>query len=241
MDTQVLVIVVGVGILIGLAKGGLGGVAMLAVPLLSLVMDTKTAVASALPLLLVGDAIATYAYWGEWDKRMMWLMLPAGIGGTLVGVYLLTITPDVALRRFIGIITLLYVAYRLAGVWLQALEYDPPDWVGMIAGFTAGITSSMAQAGAPPFQAYLLLKHLEPTVFVATFTLYFAVINVVKVPLYIQIGTLRWEPFLQVIGAVVMIPFGVWLGRYFVKHVSVRVFTAVILVMLFVTGVALLI
>lgn len=241
MSIWFIVIVIFTCLIIGFTKGGLSGVSLVVVPLLSLQMPPKIAVATSLPLLLVGDAFAVWAYWGKWDNQIIRLTLPIGIVGAVLGAYLLVQIPEQALRQIIGVLTLLYVAYRFVAYRLQSIEYDPTPPVAYAAGITAGIASSLANAGAPPIAAYLLLKRTTPTIFVAVFALYFAVINVVKLPLFVQADLLSWDAFVSVIWAAPFIPLGVWLGRIFVRWVEPRVFNIAVLVVLFVTGVALLI
>jgi hypothetical protein len=226
-------------LLIGFAKGGLSGIALISVPLLSLTMPTAEAVATVLVLLMVGDVFALWAYWGKWDNRLLWLTLPAGVAGTLLGAYILTQLPDAVLNAIIGVLTLLYVAYRLLADRLQsmALDYDPPPVVGWVAGFVAGMASSLGNAGAPPLAAYLLLKRVLPEVFVAVFAAFFAILNALKLPLFVQSGLLRPDAFLSVIWAAPLIPLGVWLGRRFINWVDPRLFNRLVLLVLFLTGV----
>ncbi|MEM6281420.1 MAG: sulfite exporter TauE/SafE family protein [Chloroflexota bacterium] len=228
-------------LVIGFAKGGLSGIAMICAPLLGVFMPIQQAVVVLLPLLLVGDAFAVWAYWKQWDNRVIWLTLPIGVVGAVAGAYILAQLSDTALRQIIGWLTLLYVAYRLVAYRLKNIDFDPPSPVAYIAGLAAGVTSALANAGAPPLAAYLLLKRISPQTFVAVFALFFAITNMVKLPFFIQTGLLQWNAFLEVIWAAPFVPLGVWLGRIFVRRVEPRVFDVAILAVLFVTGVVLLI
>ncbi|MEO0563653.1 MAG: sulfite exporter TauE/SafE family protein, partial [Chloroflexota bacterium] len=99
---------------VGFAKGGLGSLVLVVVPILSSIMTVQEALGLALPMLLVGDALATAAYWRQWDPQVLWWMVPAGVIGTVAGTYVLIALDDTTLRRIIGVMTLLYVVYRLA-------------------------------------------------------------------------------------------------------------------------------
>ncbi|MEL6152364.1 MAG: sulfite exporter TauE/SafE family protein [Chloroflexota bacterium] len=232
--------VISCALIIGFAKGGLSGIAIICAPLLGLFMPIQQAVALLLPLLLVGDAFAVWAFRGQWDNALIRLTLPAGIAGAVFGAYVLTQISDGMLRQIIGWLTLIYVGYRIIAYRLKDIDFDPPRPVAYVAGVFTGIASSLANAGAPPLAAYLLLKRIMPVTFVAIFALYFAVVNVVKLPLFLQSGLLEWESFLQVIWAAPFVPLGVWLGRIFVQWVEPRVFEVAILIVLFVTGISLL-
>jgi uncharacterized membrane protein YfcA len=237
MSTEFIIVVAATGLIIGLAKGGLGGLAMVVVPLLSLVMKTQVAVATALPLLLVGDAFATWTYWRRWDMKYTWLMVPAGVVGTIIGTLILARINESLLRQIIGIMTLLYVVYRVSANWIAGSTYDPPDWLGQVAGFVAGITSSLAGAGAPPYAAYLLLKRLSPTAFMGTFTLFFVVSNIVKLPAFYQQNLFDFGLLLRVIWSIPLIPLGVWLGRRLIRGMEPAIFDRIILAILAATGV----
>ena len=67
-------------LLIGLSKGGIGGPlpTMLATLMISQRASVATAVALAVPMLMVGDAFALYTYWGTWDRKHSWALIPGG-------------------------------------------------------------------------------------------------------------------------------------------------------------------
>lgn len=241
MTPAFIAVILLTGLTIGFAKGGFGGLVLVVVPLLTLVMPAQQAVVTILPLLILGDGFTMWAYWRQWDNPQSWLMIPAGVVGAVSGTYLLVQISDGALELTIGIMTLVYIAYRAAAARIETLAYDPPPMMGRVAGFASGITSALANAGAPPYSAYLLLKRLPPVTFMATFTLFFTVINLVKLPLFINTGLLTWPAFLRVSIAAPLIPLGVWLGKRFVKRLDQRTFDLLILGVLFVAGVFLII
>jgi uncharacterized membrane protein YfcA len=73
-------------LLYGVAKGGFAGpMAILAVPLMALVMSPTQAAAILLPILVVMDILVVRTYWGTYDRQALRLMLPGGLFGTLAG------------------------------------------------------------------------------------------------------------------------------------------------------------
>lgn len=56
-------------VLVGLSKGGLGGMSLLGVPLMALVMPPVTAAAILLPVLVVMDvvSVASWRAWVDWQ------------------------------------------------------------------------------------------------------------------------------------------------------------------------------
>jgi uncharacterized membrane protein YfcA len=96
MDWDILVIFA-VALIVGLAKGGLGPIGALIVPLLSTIMPVSQAVGVLLPMLMVGDWFALRTYWRAWEIRLIKLTLPGAVVGVVFGLALLTSLSDDAL------------------------------------------------------------------------------------------------------------------------------------------------
>lgn len=227
-------------LLVGFVKGGFGPLGALIVPLLTIVMPTSQAVGLVLPMLLVGDAFAVRAYWREWDMRYLRLTLPSALVGIALALLLLNTLSDDALRRLLGIFTLSVAAYKLASDRLKQVTYTPRDWHGSLAGSMSGFASALANAGGPPMTAYLLLQKLAPVTFVGTSTLFFVILNVIKLPPFLIFGVLKVSKLLSVIYVLPLIPVGVWLGRQLINRINWGLFDALMTLGLISAGVLLL-
>jgi uncharacterized membrane protein YfcA len=233
-------IVVVVGLLIGFSKGGLGAaLVVLVAPLLSLVMPTSEAVSFSLPLLIFGDILALYVYWKQWDMHYVRLMLPSAILGVVIGTIMLATLPDISLRRLLGVFTLIFIVYRVLSVRLMTVTYQPRNWHGYVAGAASGLGSALANTGSPPFTAYMLMQRVTPEVFAATTTLFFAVINVLKVPAQALAGLMRFEHVLSALWVLPLIVVGVWVGRWTISRINQVVFERILLLLLFVASMVL--
>lgn len=227
---------------VGLIKGGLGpGAGALLVPMLSTQMPVADAVALTLPLLLVGDWFALPVYWRKWDSRTLWLMLPAGFVGVLLGALLLSTLPDATLRRVMGAISLVVVLYKLGSDSLAAITYHPHDWHGYLAGWGSGFMSALANVGAPPITAYLLLRKFKPIPFIATTVFFFFVVNLIKVPVFLAADVLDFGELLRTLWAVPLIPLGVWIGKKVLERIDAQKFEWFMLILLAGTGLSLLV
>lgn len=211
-------------LMVGLAKGGLGPLGGLLAPLLSQVMPVQEAVGLTLPLLMIGDVFALRAYWKQWNTRYVRLLLPAAVVGIVLGVLLLKTLPDTTMRTILGIVTLITVAYKLASDSIKRLAYQPRDWHGTVAGGVGGFASALANAGGPPITAYMLLQKLEPTVFISTQVLFFAIINALKLPIFLSANVIDLQRLLSIAPAMLLIPVGVWLGYQVIKRMDRRLF-----------------
>lgn len=228
-------------IFVGVVKGGLGPVpGALIVPLLSTSMPVSDAVGITLPLLIVGDWIALPVYWRTWDSRALRLMLPGAVVGVIMGIVLLTSLPDDTLRHVLGVFTLIVVTYKLASDSLTAMSYTPRGWHGVLAGWGSGFGSALANAGAPPITAYLLLRRVTPTTFIGTTLLFFLVVNLFKLPIFLATDVLRPHQIIGMLWALPLIPLGVWGGRRFIAWIDPAKFERLMLVLLAGVGLILL-
>ena len=220
------------GFMIGLAKGGLGGLGALLTPLLALVLPVALAVGVLLPMLMVGDVFALYMYWKEWDLDLVKRMLPAGVVGALAGTVLLAWLPPDGLRILLGIFVLVVVAYKFLSDRIQAIRYEPRAWHAPAAGLLAGVASGMFNSGGPAFNSYLLLQKLKARPFIATTAIYFALLNLIKVPGFLYTGVLNLPLLFSLWWVFVFIPVGIWVARITLTRLSPSAFEWIIIVLL---------
>lgn len=216
-----------VGILVGFSKGGLGGPVPVAltVPMLTLIIEPQIAVALVLPLLLFADAFALYFYWRQWDRHTIALMLLPGMLGVVTGAATLNAIDAVTLKRIIGGLTLLALGFKIARDQLASVDYEPRKWHGYFAGWASGFGSTLANVGAPPFTAYLLLQpHMTPRRFIGTTTLFFAVMNLTKLPAFAHIGNFDLERLQSIAWVFLLIPPAVLVARKLIDRIDQRAF-----------------
>jgi uncharacterized membrane protein YfcA len=175
----------------GISKGGFGGgIALVAVPLLALVIPPAQAAAIMLPILLVMDAIGVIAYRRLFDLATLKAMLPGALVGVALGGLAFGLLSAAAMRLIIGVIALAFVASYAFGGGERRIARRPSRWLGGLCGALSGFTSTLAHAGSPPAQIYLLPLRLDKTVFVATPVIFFAAVNVAKLIPYALLGQL---------------------------------------------------
>lgn len=211
--------------IVALSKSGLvGSLGMVAVPLLSLVMPARDAAGMMLPLLLVMDAIAVWTYRKDADWRILRIMLPGAMVGTLIGWVLWSVVSDTMVLLFIGIITLLFILDALLPI-RKKLEGLPPSkpW-GVFWGGFAGFTSFISHTGGPPFQIYTLPQRLNPVLYSGTTAFFFAIVNTAKLVPYFFLGQLNVA---NIERAAILAPLavvGVMIGVWLVRRISVKRF-----------------
>ena len=211
--------------IVALSKSGLlGSLGLVAVPLLSLVMPARDAAGMMLPLLLVMDAIAIWTYRKDADWRILKIMLPGAMVGTLVGWALWSFVSDAMVLLFIGIITLLFILDALLPI-RKKLEGLPPSkpWGRFWGGF-AGFTSFISHTGGPPFQIYVLPQRLTPVIYSGTTAFFFAIVNTAKLVPYFFLGQLNVANLTHAAILAPLAVVGVMIGVWLVRRISVKRF-----------------
>jgi hypothetical protein len=231
-----------VGILIGVAKGGLGGlIGTLATPLMSLVMPPSQVVGLVLPMLMLADVFALSTYWKRWRIRLVLLLLPGGVIGVTIGTFFIKNASTELWRNVLAAIVLIFTVYKLVEKFImRKLTYQGKDWHGVLAGLVAGFSSTLAHAGGPPVAIYLLLQKVPPIEFNASTVMFFAILNWIKVPYYVYAGLFDLHRMWQILWIMPVIPLGVALGRWLTDKIDRIWFERLIVVLLLVSGIILL-
>jgi uncharacterized membrane protein YfcA len=177
-------------LLVGLSKGGLTLAGALGTPLLALVTSPVRAAALLLPIFVISDWFGLYAYRRDFDKRIMQIVIPAGLAGIGLGWLSSSVVPERMVGLFIGVIGIAFCvnAWRMRGQFVAPRPADVPR--GLFWGVISGFTSFVAHSGGPPYQIYVLPQQLPKMVFAGTTTLIFALFNMVKLLPYWQLGQL---------------------------------------------------
>lgn len=227
-------------LIVGVAKGGLGGgVAIVGVPLMAVVVSPAQAAAILLPILMVMDALALRGYWAEWDTRNLKILLPAALIGTVLGMVTFGSLSADGLRVLVALVALLYsVQYFLPQG--RGAARSPRLAEGVLWGTLAGFTSFSVHAGGPPLQAYLLPQRMDRTRFQATSVVFFFVVNWSKVGPYAWLGQWNTDNLLTSAVLLPLAPVGILLGRRLHERVNDALFFRVVHASLFAIGVKLL-
>jgi len=210
-------------LLVGLSKGGLPTIGMLAVPLLSMVMSPVKAAALLLPIFVVSDMVSVWLYRRQFSADNLKILIPASLIGVLVGWLTASFTSDSAVTLLIGCIGMGFCL----SVWLRRTE-PPPQAAelrkGIFWGALAGFTSFISHAGAPPFQVYVLPQRLPKAVFAGTASILFTVINLAKVFPYQQLNPYSVEDLYQAAWLVPAALVGTVIGAYLTKIIHEKWF-----------------
>ena len=219
---------------VSISKAGFGGaMGSLSVPILILVLPPKQALGVFLPLFLVTDVWVVYIWRDMLDKRILLVMCAFGIIGQIVGWLLFDYLNDKILTGLIGAIALItsfnYAWRRIrpmkkSSVEIAILVSKRIFQRGAIWCGWSGISSFVSLSGGIPAQIFLLPHSLPRQSFVGTLCVYFFVINMVKIPFYIEIGIFSESTLTISLWLLLVIPIGVFIGKWLNTHLSDQIF-----------------
>src|SRR5271167_4832819 len=227
-------------IILGLSKGGFTGLSSLAMPMMSLVISPVRAAAIVLPVLIVQDWVSVWAFRRDFSPRNLLILIPASMIGVAAGWLLAARVSEDAVRLAVGVISIVFVVYMLIRDRLGRAPVERPGIPdGLLWGSVAGFTSFISHAGSPPFQVYVMPQHLKPRVFAGTATMFFAAVNLIKVPPYFLLGQFSRENLTVSAGLIPVAILSTFVGVWLVRRVAADRFYAIILIITFIIGVKL--
>jgi len=223
--------------LFGLSKGGFSGLGALGLPVLALAVSPVKAAAITLPILIVQDWVGVWAFRREFDRRNLLILAPAALLGVGGGWMMASRVSEAAVRLAVGLISIGFVVFMLArdrAIGDQATSADVPP--GIFWGAISGFTSFVSHAGGPAFLVYTMPQRLPPRIFAGTSVIFFAAVNLLKIPPYFMLGQFSQENLLQ---SAFLLPIGILstlLGVWVARRVPVAKFYNAILVLTVLVG-----
>lgn len=220
-------------VLLGLAKGGFAGLGIASTPMLALYLPPLEAAALILPILITQDLISTYVYRKDWDSWNLKVMLPGAVFGMALAWLLAAYLSDAFIRIVVGGIGLAFVA----NTWLRPakIETHPTTAAsGALWGAVSGFTSFMTQGGGPPFQVYVLPQRLPKMTLVGTTTIFFTVVNLLKIGPYFALAQFTAKNFAT---SLLLLPIAVianFCGIWLVRRTPTDLFYQIAYILLFV-------
>lgn len=227
-------------LLTGISKSGFAGLSLLAVPLMALVIAPSQAAAVMLPMLILADCIGLWFFRASVDWRNIRILIPGAIAGIVLGALTFRMTSDAWLRGMLGMLCMAFIAQRIVRPAAHSAPAQPNVVRGGVLGILSGFTSFIANAGAPPFIMYMAPQRLTTFLFAGTATVFFALINAIKLVPFVWMGMFDST---NIVAAAVLLPFGAigyFVGIKLLTLLDEKLFYRLINAVLFITGLKLL-
>ena len=229
-------------LLTGMDKGGFArGMGTMAVPALALLVDPRVAAAIMLPILCCMDLVTLRAFRGQWDLKIVKVIVPAAAGGVVLGALSFRYLSADHIRFIIGTFSIYVAVQQLPNSALANNDLVPSasKLAGRIWGAASGFSSFVAHAGGPPLSIYLLPLRLDKSIVVGTSALFFAIVNALKLIPYALLGQLHFENLKVSLILLPVAPIGVLLGVFLHRRISNHIFYSMSYTMLGLIGIKL--
>jgi len=231
----------GAALILGIAKSGIKGLAVLIVTGFALVYGAKESTGILMPLLICGDILAVIYY----NRHVKWIylikLLPWMAAGVLAGVLLGKNLPEDLFKSGIAIIILISVVMMY--FWERKKDRKvPTHWsFAALMGIIAGFTTMVGNLAGAFSNIYFLAIKLPKNEFIGTAAWLFFIINVFKVPFHIwSWGTINEESFQISLSLIPTVILGFGLGVILVRKIKNKSYRQLILLLTGLGGIAIL-
>lgn len=209
-----------VAFFIGMAKTGVHGISMFAVPLLAIMFGGKSSSGLMLPMLIMADLFAVKYYHRHANWGYLLKLFPSAALGVLVGTWLGNVIDDQVFRMTMSIIIFASLAIM---VWMEKGNKGAiPDylWFALLMGLLGGITTMIGNLAGSVMALYLLSMRLPKNEYIGTAAWFFLAINLFKVPFHIfSWQSIDMNSFLLNLICLPFIAIGAWSGIWLVKRI----------------------
>jgi uncharacterized protein len=223
----------------GFVKGGMPSLGVLVAASIALWFPPRDALGITLVMFLIGDSAALWMYWrhANWQelRKMAWPVL----AGMVLGGVVLTGLDNHALGLMIGIMVLVLVTIEPLRPRLTRWALAHPHVARSGSGSLAGLATTVSNSAGPILSIYFLVLNLDKRTFVGTASVFFAFVNVVKLPIFIKqnVFQLRYAASLALVALLVYV--GAFGGKKFLAWISQQWFNRIVLALTAVAGVLL--
>jgi uncharacterized membrane protein YfcA len=237
-SNEVWVLVVS-AVLIGMAKTGVHGSGMIAVPMVAIILGGKDSTGFILPILIFADIFAVRKYHRHADWHQLRRLLPFTVIGIIVGTFIGELIDD---QVFIHIMAFIVFACVALMVWRE-LQTNPAipssKWFASSIGVVGGIATMVGNLAGPVMGLFLLAMRFPKNAFLGTAAWFFLSVNLIKVPFHVFIWeTISVDSFLVNLMLIPAIGIGAYLGARLIKLVPEKPFRWFIIFMTFIAAVA---
>ncbi len=224
-------------ILFGIAKSGLGGsIALISIPLMTISMPLTTALGIILPILIFSDFIATYKYRKEFDLETLKLIVPFAAIGIIIGSFTFSYFSEELLKFIIGLMGFLFAGHYFFLKKNKEAKSEKNLLKGGICSTVAGFTSFSVHAGGTPTSIYLLPLRMKKEIYVGTRIIFFTFVNLIKLPLYINLSMMNFETFKQSLILFPVALIGIFIGYQLLKIIEEKLFYNILYALIFMTS-----
>ncbi|MCU0551457.1 MAG: sulfite exporter TauE/SafE family protein [Leptolyngbya sp. Prado105] len=209
------------------------GDALLAMPLLGIIMSLRTATPVVAFTGFIVSLIILVSDQERVDLRSAWRLIIGTIIGVPFGLVLLQYAPEKLIKIGLGIILILYGLYNLVSPKFPQLHHER---YAVFFGFVAGILGGAYNTNGPPIAIYGVMRRWSATYFRATMQCYFLFSGIATIAGHGFAGL--WTPLVWrlLLGSIPGIVIGIYFGSQINRLIPQPMFNQIIFGLLIVVG-----
>lgn len=208
------------------------GFALLAVPMMSLLVDPREAVVVATLLGAVSSTSQAFIDRAHANRAMVGRLALAAYLGMPFGLTLFLVFSESALRFFVGIVVALAGVMLIRGFTIHSAT-TRYDW---LLGWFSGVLATSTSTNGPPLVFLMQAKKLDPSSFRATINAVFTLSNVGAIALFLAAGRVTGPSLIGALWAVPAMIGGLRLGYALRPRLDADRFKVLVFVLLFLSA-----
>ncbi|MCE7031428.1 sulfite exporter TauE/SafE family protein [Lysobacter sp. GX 14042] len=213
------------------------GEALVAVPLLALIVPVEVAAPVAVLVSITVSVVSVAQDWRHIHMRSAGWLFASTLFGVPFGLWLLSAAPTGTVKTALAVVIIVFSAYLLLNRYSVKLESDR---FAPLFGFLAGILGGAYGMNGPPLVAYGTLRRWSPQHFRATLQGYFLPASAVVMAGYWMAGLWTPEVTNYYLLSLPVVVAAILAGRMANRHFNEHVFLVCVHCGLIVVGAALL-
>jgi uncharacterized membrane protein YfcA len=167
-------------------------------------------------------------------------MIPFAAMGIIIGSLTFSYFSEELLKFIIGLMGFMFASHYFFFKKNKEAKSDKNFLKGGVCSTIAGFTSFCVHAGGTPTSLYLLPLRMKKEIYVGTRIIFFACLNLFKLPLYINLSMTNFETFKQSLILFPVALLGILIGYKLLKIIEEKLFYNILYTLIFITSTKLL-
>ena len=230
MTTYVIILSILIIFFASAVQGAIGfAYALIAVPLLSLILPMKIIVPMIVISSFVNNIIVVYSTRKFIDIRRIWLMILFGVLGIPLGTYALNNVNPESLKLIVGILILINSIFMIKG---YQIKFKRVKLAYGLVGFISGVLNGSVSISGPPIALFLNNEGYSKNEFRASFGLYASIINALTIVTF-AFNNLLSKDMLSIFSINILpLLIGSFLGLFVSNKIPNKLFKKIVLFLL---------
>lgn len=215
------------------------GQALIAMPLLAMAVQMKTATPLVAFVLMTIAAVILLKNWRVVDLGAVWRLVLSSCCGIPVGLFLLKGVPEERMKVFLGILVILFSLYYLANRHLKMVDLSRISGGSVLThlfGFVAGVLGTAYNTSGVVITIYATLHNWAPDRFRSTLQSYFVFTGILILVSHGLAGLWTFYVLRLYVTSLPLILLGIFLGGKLNRLIPQGQFDSYVSVGLFIMG-----